>query len=323
MAEPPEGTRETPQPMPDARSFIDRGGSTSTGATPDAPPVSIDEETRRIARTFAPDLYLSALLAPAPAKPPLITLAAFAGDIDRIVLTVGEPNLAEIRLQWWRDALAAGIASETRTGNPVADAVIATARHHALRFADLDRALDARSLDLYANPLRDEAELDAYIDATVGTACRMALTVLANSRLAPAQTQPRSGRLIDATAKAYGRALLLSRTAAYLARGRSPFDGDVPRSDEALQLLIGQRSAEICALYETARQEWRSATVSERLACLHLSLVPAYLQAATTLGPGLRSQLAPVNPLTRVWSLWRARRIGLPPARGNTRRASA
>lgn len=323
MAEPPEGTRETPVPMPDAEAFIDRGSRTSTGATPVAPPVSLDEETRRIARTFAPDLYLSALLAPGPAKPALITLAAFAGDIDRIVLTVSEPNLAEIRLQWWRDALAAGIASETRSGNPVADAVIATARHHALRFAEFDRALDARNLDLYADPLRDEAELDAYLDATVGTTCRMALTILANGGSAKAQTQPRSGRLIDATVKAYGRALLLSRTAAFLARGRSAFDGDVPRSDEALQLLIGQRSAEIGALYEAARQEWRFATVSERLACLHLSLVPAYLQAARTLGPGLRTQLAPVNPMTRVWSLWRARRIGLPPAQRNSRRASA
>ncbi|MDZ4843063.1 MAG: squalene/phytoene synthase family protein, partial [Hyphomicrobium aestuarii] len=191
--------------------------------------VTIDDETRRVARTFAPDLYLSALLAPRRAQPALISLAAFDGDIDRIILTVSEPSLAEIRLQWWRDALSNGLNAQPQTanlqpgnpantpiasGSPVADAVIAAARANGLSFDGFDRALDARSLDLYADPLPGEAALEAWIDATVGHALRASARILDDAAAATGPAQA----LIAASASAIGRTRLLCATAALLAR---------------------------------------------------------------------------------------------------------
>jgi phytoene synthase len=294
--------------------------------------VTIDDETRRVARTFAPDLYLSALLAPRRAQPALIALAAFDGDIDRIILTVSEPSLAEIRLQWWRDALSNGLNASPQTtnipantpvasGSPVADAVIAAARANGLSFDGFDRALDARSLDLYADPLPGEAALEAWIDATAGHALRASARIIDDATAATVPAQA----LIAASAAAIGRTRLLCATAALLARGRPPFPsptpfptsapspllGADPETGEALRAMVQLHATEVRDKYDTAKQHWRAAPEAARLACLPLGLVPSYLSAVTAPGHDPRRSIAVISPLTRVWRLWRARRLGL------------
>ena len=60
------------------------------------------------ARSGEPDRYLAALLAPPAARADLLALAAFASELARVPsLVTREPTMGEIRLQWWRDALAA------------------------------------------------------------------------------------------------------------------------------------------------------------------------------------------------------------------------
>ena len=79
------------------------------------------------ARAGEPDRYLAALLAPPSARPHLLALAAFLGELARVPARVTrEPAMGQIRLQWWRDAIAAPAGA--RTGNPVADALRATIR---------------------------------------------------------------------------------------------------------------------------------------------------------------------------------------------------
>ena len=67
------------------------------------------DEVAAIAREGEPDRYLAALLAPAPEREALLALAAFAAELTRIPLrVVQEPMMGEIRLEWWRTALASG-----------------------------------------------------------------------------------------------------------------------------------------------------------------------------------------------------------------------
>ncbi|HKA47116.1 MAG TPA: squalene/phytoene synthase family protein, partial [Methyloceanibacter sp.] len=61
---------------------------------------------RTIARDGDPDRYLSALFAPAAARDHLLALYAFNVELARVGELVHEPQLGEIRLQWWRDVLA-------------------------------------------------------------------------------------------------------------------------------------------------------------------------------------------------------------------------
>lgn len=266
--------------------------------------LKIDEETRQIARTYAPDLYLTALLAPASRKPPLIAMAAFLGDLQKIVLTVSDPTLAEIRLQWWRDALSSGLTDGTMSGRPTADAVIAVARAHQLPFDGFDRALDARVLDLYADPLPNEAALDAYCDATFGHAFGVALAVLGT----PSTSS--STPFVSDAARCYGRARLLCQTAALVARGRAPLLGSVPSQRQQFEALVSDNSPDIRSRYDTIKSRWRNASAAERLCCLPVVLVPAYLKALDAVGPNLASQIVDISNLSRTWRLWRSQRLG-------------
>src|SRR5471030_76032 len=92
------------------------------------------EQVRRYDR----DRFLTALFAPPPQREDLFALYAFNLEIAKIRETVTEPMLGRIRLQWWREAIAAleqGVVRQHGVVEPLAEAV----RRHALPVAALLR----------------------------------------------------------------------------------------------------------------------------------------------------------------------------------------
>jgi phytoene/squalene synthetase len=71
------------------------------------------------------DLYLCHLFAPADSRPALLTLYHFYADIARIPASVSDPMVGAIRLQWWRDLLAAVEKGDAR-GTPIGEALLLT-----------------------------------------------------------------------------------------------------------------------------------------------------------------------------------------------------
>src|SRR5262249_53995866 len=132
---------------------------------------------REAARTLAFDRYLSALLAPSAARDDLITIAAYLGELSRIPLTVADPQIAEIRLQWWRGAVE-GFAAGIETGNPVADAMGALTRKYQLPGDLVMAPIEGRSRELYEDGIPDETAFGTYFDETEGAAFRLAMSVL-------------------------------------------------------------------------------------------------------------------------------------------------
>jgi phytoene synthase len=61
---------------------------------------------RQKARAYDIDAYLAALFAPSSIRPALWTLEALAGEIAHGAGQNAEPAIAQIRLQWWYDAIA-------------------------------------------------------------------------------------------------------------------------------------------------------------------------------------------------------------------------
>ena len=112
------------------------------------------------------DRYLAALFAPLPARRHLYALYAFASEISRVAAAVSEPMAGELRLQWWRDALAN--AGEARA-NPVAAALLDTIAQCGLSTEMLIALIDAHAFDLYDDPPASIADLDAYAANTLGT----------------------------------------------------------------------------------------------------------------------------------------------------------
>lgn len=128
-------------------------------------------------RRFDHDRYLALLFAPASHRRALVGLHAFNVEVARTRETVREMMLGEIRLQWWRDALA-----EAREGRPRQHPVVlelAPALAAGRLNPDaLEALLTARELDLRATGPADLAELEAYVAGTSSTLVQMSLDLM-------------------------------------------------------------------------------------------------------------------------------------------------
>jgi 15-cis-phytoene synthase len=257
-------------------------------------------EIRAMAKGHAPDFYLSALLAPRELQHHLVALAAFLGDVERIITTVSEPGIGEIRLQWWRDTILAAERGES-SGHPIADALGKAIRAKALPFHEFDGLLDARALDLYADPIPDEAAFTAYLSKSDGAAFRLAARCLGADPDAP---------IVADAAQGYGIVRLMRTLPMFLARGRAPFPavGVAAGGDMGAQLTDRRHQArERVALVRIA---WGTAARDTRLACLPIAVVEPYLRAGERAGHDPALMLTDIQPLERIWRLWQAHALG-------------
>lgn len=130
-----------------------------------------------IVRTSDPDRYIAALFAPAEKRAHLFALYALNHELGHIAEAVREPMMAEIRLQWWRDALV-----EARAGKPRGHEVL-QGMAQAFAVAEipqdaLDAMIDARALDVGSETFADMAALEAYAGATSGGLMRIGAAIL-------------------------------------------------------------------------------------------------------------------------------------------------
>jgi phytoene synthase len=124
------------------------------------------------------DRYLATLLAPAAHRDALFALYAFNVEIARVRELAREPMPGEIRLQWWREMLS-GERDGEAAAHPVAAALRATLAQYALPSQRLIDLIEARSFDLYDDPMASLAELEGYARQTAGTIYEFAARILA------------------------------------------------------------------------------------------------------------------------------------------------
>lgn len=122
------------------------------------------------------DRYPTALYAPAEKRDALFSLYAFNAEIAGIRDRIHEALPGEVRLQWWRDVIAAG--GEAGAGHPVAEALnaaIATCKLPKLAFENM---LEARIFDLYDDPMPSRTDLEGYCGETAAALIQLAAMVL-------------------------------------------------------------------------------------------------------------------------------------------------
>ena len=105
-----------------------------------------------VVRAADKDRFLAALFAPAALRRHLHALYAFNSEIARVREAAREVLPGEIRLQWWRDALA-GQARGEASANPIAAALLDTIAQCALPVEPLLGLIDAHGFDLYDEPM--------------------------------------------------------------------------------------------------------------------------------------------------------------------------
>lgn len=265
------------------------------------------------ARTHARDRYLAALLAPAEARGDLVVLAAYLGEIGRIPLLVREAAAAEIRLQWWRDALA---APDRTSGHPVADALGELARRRPLDRDLLLAPIEGRARELYEDGVRNDLEFEAYAAETEGAAIRLALAVLGGDGA------QRAAAPVDHAARALASARLALTLPHHLAHGRLPLPAAyVSRARDPRGLGMAEAREAARGLTVRLAEEARAALARFRAAQgeIDARLLAAYLPVALV-EPSVRAALkarrdpllevADISPLSRVLRLWLAHRRG-------------
>ncbi len=113
-----------------------------------------------------PERFRAAMAAPVEARRVLFPLYAFNVEVARAPWVTEEPMIAEMRLQWWRDALEEIAAGGTPRRHEVVDELATVLDPKGAKL--LDGLVAARRWDVYKDVFEDESHFDAYIDATSG-----------------------------------------------------------------------------------------------------------------------------------------------------------
>ncbi|MEO0865814.1 MAG: squalene/phytoene synthase family protein [Pseudomonadota bacterium] len=110
--------------------------------------------------------FRTVMAAPVAARAVLFPLYAFNVEVSRAPWVTQEPMIAEMRLQWWRDAL-----EEIAEGRAVRAHEVTTPLAALLSPAQaqrLDASVAARRWDVYRDSFDDQSHFDKYIDQTAG-----------------------------------------------------------------------------------------------------------------------------------------------------------
>jgi 15-cis-phytoene synthase len=261
------------------------------------------------------DRYLSALYAPADKRDALFSLYAFNAEIASVRDRIHEPLPGEVRLQWWRDVIA---AEGEGSGHPVADALKATISAHRLPKSAFDNMLEARIFDLYDDPMPSRTDLEGYCGETAA-----ALIQLAAMLLDPLEA-PRCAELAGRAGCAQAMTGLLLLLPLHRKRGQCFVPADI--------LAAAGSSPEEFVKSDGGPGAQRAAAAMIALAREHLN---AFEQGASTLPASLRSAFLPLalsrayldkmeghspldgfvrlSALRRHWLLFRRASKGWPP----------
>ena len=197
-------------------------------------------------------------LAP-PAREILFPLFAFNVEVSRAPWVTEEPMIAEMRLQWWRDALdEIGQGGQPRAHEVVTPLAKVLAGQEV---ADLDALVAARRWDIYKDSFEDAAHFESYLDATSGGLYRTAARIMGSSRIEE----------VSRVARAAGLANLFRAVPELEARGRKPLiDGRAKAVGELARAALSDLSAAEARLdgagRAALRPAWQSAAVLRQVA---------------------------------------------------------
>ncbi len=263
------------------------------------------------------DRYLTALYAPADKREALFSLYAFNAEIAGIRDRIHEALPGEVRLQWWRDLIAAD--NDAAVGHPVADALKATISGHHLPKLAFDNMLEARIFDLYDDPMPSRTDLEGYCGETAAALIQLAAMVLD-----PVEA-PRFAELAGRAGCAQAMTGLLLLLPLHRKRGQCFVPADIlaaagsspeefvagdggPGARRAVAAMIALAREHLSAFEQGAAE----LPASLRPAFLPLALSRAYLDRTEEARQSTLDGVARLSALRRHWLLVRRASKGWP-----------
>jgi len=234
------------------------------------------------------DRFASASFAPSGSRESLVVLYAFNIEVSKTRDSVSEPMLGEIRLQWWREAIAE-IYDDTPRQHLVVEALKDVVETSGLPRGPFETLIDARAMDLESMPFESMGSLEDYLKATSSGLMAQALAILDEGGEGKGDTHD---TFVSEAGRAWALAGMLRALPFRAAQGQCIIPRDlITKHDlDVDALLAGQMHAglrrcldDLSDLSDTAYRMCRETAkdVPSNLwpAFLHVGLVPGYLRA--------------------------------------------
>jgi phytoene synthase len=262
------------------------------------------------------DRYLAALFAPANVRDALLALYAFNIEITRVRDVAREPMPGEIRLQWWREVLSGDRDGEA-AAYPVAAALMASLRQHAIAPDRLSAIVDAHTFDLYDEPMPTLDDLDNYAVMTQSALLDIAADMLGGGGSDVMMLIRQAGIAATVTGVLTGLARHAARRQLFV-----PLEVLERHGAEREDLFAGKVTEPLKNALTELRRHARRQLAAAKSEMDYAPpeaiqpILPALLPLALT-GPTLRPMerrgyepfdVPPLSLLRRQWLLWRAAR---------------
>lgn len=196
------------------------------------------EACRALVERADPDRFAAGELAEEAAQKVLWPLYAMNVEVSRAPWVTQEPMIAEMRLQWWRDAL-----EEIADEKPVRSHEVTTALSSSIGVDEarrLDSLVAARRWDIYKDGFEDDFELLTYLDKTTGWLMGAGATALG----APTRALPN----VILYGRGVGLARFLQAAPELESRGRRPLVDGRPEGIAALCTQVLKEMPKLPAL---------------------------------------------------------------------------
>ena len=270
-----------------------------------------NEAVAEIVKLRDRERYWCTLFAPAAKRPALLALYAFNAELTHIGAVAREPMVAQIRLQWWRDAIELA-APGMKTGNPVADALSGIIMAHDLPRDRLTGMIEARVPEISGDAPANVQDLRSSLQETEGALFGLAASILGGSGEAGTEA-------IASAGTAWGLTQRLRTVAAQASQRRLQLPPSYleSRGVDVTWVYAGKSSAGFLAALGDFREEanrelQRFRDLSAKLdraswpAFLPVALVQPYLTAMAAPSFDPLQTVATLNPLRQFWRIWRA-----------------
>jgi phytoene synthase len=266
-----------------------------------------------LVRAADKDRFLATLFAPTRYRRALFALYAFNIEVARVRELAREPMPGEIRLQWWRDVFSAAGGGEFKA-HPVAAALTDTIVRHHLPLSVFTDLIEARTFDLYDDPMASLDELEAYAGKTSSALIVLAALILQEGKARGI------GTLAGHAGIAHAIAGLLAVFGQHAARRQLylPLDLLQRHGARTEDIFAGKATIELRAALAELRLHARRrlAEAKALMASVPPAVAPALLPAAlarVTLDRMERRSYDPFEVVEipqwrRQWALWRAAR---------------
>jgi phytoene synthase len=288
--------------------------SEAEGLSPAVSPPFSDPSLAADLRVQDRDRWVSTLFAPSRHRDGLVALYAFNLEIARVRDIVSDPLPGEMRFQWWRDLLS-GQARGDVSSHPVAAALLRAMARYNLPAAALSTLIEARTFDLYEDPMPSLNDLEGYCGETSSIIIRLATFILADG------ADPGGADLVGHAGVAFALTGLLRALPFHASRGQVFLPADMMQAHGVTRedVLSARDTPGLRSLLAELRARARHHLTETRLAIgsigpglapalLPVCLVEPYLRQMEAKGYAPFRTPVSLPDWRAIWTIWRAAR---------------